>query len=273
MKSLLTLLLFFSLTHANERIIALSPSINEILYALNLYDDVVAISKYATYPKESKNKPKIGGYFSPNLEKILSLKPSLVIGAEHNRKILQQLEHFHIKTLELKFFTINDIKTSITKIAQATKSEDKSKELLTHIEEVITKEQNKHNKNIRDKRVLVVFGGKDDLTKSNYVAGHNGFYEEILTICGVKNAYNHNYLAQPVLDYESLVRLNADEVIILYSPQTDTISKKELLEKWNRLPINAVKNNKIHILEKDYLFIASQRITQSIEDICEVVND
>ena len=255
--------------YANERIIALSPAIGEILYGLGMYDEVVAVSSYSTYPKEALSKPKIGGYFAPNLEKILSLKPTLVIGANHNAKLLKQLQHFHIKTLELSFFTLADINNAIESIAKYTNTTKEAQRL----HQAITKSITTSRKQNSQKRVLIVFGGKNDISKSNYVAGHDSFYEEILTICGVKNAYNHNYLAQPVLDYESLIRLNADEVIILYSPQTDSISKEALLHKWQKLPINASKHHKIHILDKDYLFIASQRIAQSIEDICQVLDD
>ena len=70
-----------------------------------------------------------------------------------------------------------------------------------------------------------------------------------------------------------MIRLNPDEVIILYSPQTDAISKETLLSTWKKLPIKAAKNDSIAILDKDYLFIASQRVMYTIKDICEVVND
>jgi len=269
MKILLLLSLLLYTLQANERIVALSPAIGEILYALDSYDDVVAVSSFSTFPRKSINKPKIGGYFEPNLEKILSLKPTLVIGASHNTKILKKLEHFHIKTLQLRFFKIEDIKTSILKMGEVIHKNAKAKEVLNEIELTISQTRQKP----RLKKVLVVFGGKEEISKSNYVAGHDSFYEEILTICGVKNAYNHTYLAQPVLDYESLLRLNPDDVIILYSKQTDNISKKDLLQTWKRLPIKASKTNNIHILENDYLFIASQRISLSIKDICEVLDD
>jgi len=70
-----------------ERIISLVPSITEYLFALGLGDRVVGITKFCIYPEEwFKNKPRIGGTKTPDVAKIKSLAPDLIIGnKEENR--------------------------------------------------------------------------------------------------------------------------------------------------------------------------------------------
>jgi len=79
-KYLVVCILFCTtLLSAQERIVALSPAINEILFALGKGSEVVGNTTYATYPEAAKKIPKVGGYFSVSLEKILALKPTLVL--------------------------------------------------------------------------------------------------------------------------------------------------------------------------------------------------
>ncbi len=63
-----------------QRIISVAPSVTEILFAIGLGGRVVGVSTYCNYPPEALKKEKIGGYITPSLEKIVSLKPDLVIG-------------------------------------------------------------------------------------------------------------------------------------------------------------------------------------------------
>lgn len=76
-----------------ERIISLVPSITEYLYALGLGDRVVGITKFCIYPEEwFKNKPRIGGTKTPDVAKIKSLAPDLIIGNKEENRV-EDIEH------------------------------------------------------------------------------------------------------------------------------------------------------------------------------------
>ena len=100
----------------DERIVTLSPSINEIVYALGEGQNVVANTKYCDFPEESKNIPKIGGYSDISLEKILEVKPTVVIGQDYDEKLIQNLKALNIKILSYKTNTIEDIKNTILEL-------------------------------------------------------------------------------------------------------------------------------------------------------------
>ena len=72
MRTIVILLLFILNLVAQERLISLSPSITEIVYALQKGDKLVATSSYSLYPEEAKQLPIVGSYTNPNIEKILS---------------------------------------------------------------------------------------------------------------------------------------------------------------------------------------------------------
>ncbi|MCK4431988.1 MAG: ABC transporter substrate-binding protein, partial [Candidatus Aminicenantes bacterium] len=101
-----------------KRIISLAPNITEILFALGLGEKVVGVTRYCDYPREAKQKEKIGGMTNPSLEKIIALNPDLIVGFQGNTlRILERLRSLHLpvfaiemgKTIESVFLIINTI--------------------------------------------------------------------------------------------------------------------------------------------------------------------
>jgi len=267
MKLILTLL-FPLFLMGSERIIALAPSISEIVFALGKGNELVGVSEYASYPPEVKKITKVGGYSNPSLEKIFALNPSLVIGQVHYAHILRQLEKLGIKTLTVELSTIEHIKSSIEKIALAL--DTNSSKLIKPINTALT--QAKKHTNTKQK-ILIVYGLSLDMHRGFYIAGHNIFYEDIIHACGAQNAYQDTLLSQPVLQYEGLIQANPDKVILLYHSATDgKIDFEKAKELWYNMPINAAKNKKIYIMNKTHLSIPSHRIAQTITDICEIIS-
>lgn len=261
-------LIFFAFSlYAQERIITLAPSISEIVFALGKGDQIVGVSEYASYPLEVKNITKIGGYSNPSLEKIFSLNPTLVIGQNHYDKTLRQLEKLGIKTLSLEMTTIQNIQDSIKKIAL---SIDVDSTAL--LEPINTAMQEAKKIKTSEQKVLIVYGLSLDMNRGLYIAGHDIFYEDIIHLCGAKNAYENEQLTQPVLHYEGLLALNPDKVILLHHSATDgEVDFAKAKELWYNIPINAAKHKEIIILSKDYLSIPSHRLAQSITTLCEAI--
>jgi iron complex transport system substrate-binding protein len=261
----LFLLLFFTLTlFGNERIISLSPSITEIVYALQKGGNLVATSEYSLYPKEAQALPLIGNYSSPNLEKIIALSPTLVIGQDFNQATLEKLKKFNIKTLMLKLQSINDIKSAIIELSNTLCVS--SKEIVKSIDEAIKnipKNKNSH-------KVMIVYGLQEDLRNGIYIAGNNILFDDIITLCGNTNAYSANQTNQPVLGYENVIALNPDQIIILHSEASNSlVNKEKALLAWHLLPTNASKNRHITIVDESYINIPSHRVAQTITRLCK----
>ena len=263
-KTLLLTSLFILNLSANERIISLSPSITEILFALERGEDIVATSAYSLYPEDAKSIPVVSEHENPNLEKILSFSPTLVVGQTYNQAILDKLKHFNIKTLTLNLKSIQDIKNSIATLAQTLNSHQ-HKQLITNIDNAVLKA----NKNTNPHSVMIVYGLREDLRRATYIAGHDIFFEDIIHECGNTNAYTENSTAQPVLNYENIIAINPEQIIILHSLATEKDADvKQALQNWYNLPTRASKNGKISIVDESYLHIPSHRIALTIERLC-----
>ena len=254
---------------ANERIISLSPSITEIVFALDKGDKLVATSSYSLHPKEAKELPIVGGYENPNLEKILSFSPTLVVGQTANKEVLNRLTHFNVKTIDLNLKTVKSIKNSIHLLANEI-NPNMDKKLITQIDKALSNAK----KNKTPHSVMIVYGLREDLRNATYIAGHNIFFEDIIQECGNTNAYTEDSTSQPVLSYENIIAINPDQIIILHSLATEKDADvKRALQNWYDLPTKASKNKQISIVDEDYLHIPSHRIALTIERLCGEMND
>lgn len=269
-KIILLLLVFVFTTFASERIVSLSPSITEIIYGLGTGDALVATSSYSLYPKEAQKLPIVGGYTNPNIEKILSHHPTLVVGQTFNTQTLQKLKYFHIKTLTLKLKTIQDIENVITLLGKTISKTQEANKLITTITTAI--------KNIKKTKkphsVLIVYGLHEDLRSGIYVAGKGIFFDDIIKLSGNTNAYKDDLVAQPVLNYENIIALNPQQIIILHSHATEpNVNVKRALAAWYALPTSAAKNKRISIVDEDYLHIPSQRVALTIRRLAKEMQD
>jgi len=261
----LIFLLLLTLNLHAERIIALSPSIAEILFALDRGDEVVGVSDYTFFPEEAAALPKVGGYFQPNIEKILSLQPTLVIAQPHHAELLKKLHQLGITTQQVRLESIEQIRTTIAQLGSTNTSQ--IQKLIHEIDRAI--EQGYSPKN--NTTVIIVFGLFPDLRENIYISGKKLFFNEIIEICGAENAFKHDYPEQPVLNYESLIALNPDKIIILNSNRN--IDKERALKSWHALPIKAAKNGNIIVIDHDFISIPSHRIALSIDAICKAIHD
>jgi iron complex transport system substrate-binding protein len=263
--------LFLILTlDAKERIIALSPGITEILFALGAGDDVVGVSSFSLYPEAAKAIPVVGNYTSPTLEKILALKPSLIIAQDFSTRSIQDLKTFHIPTLIVSLQSINAIKSTIMTLGTKLDHVSNALALVQEIDNSIA--QAKHSNNPHS--VLIVFGLQEDLRNGIYVAGHDIFFEEIITLSGNTNAYTGSLSAQPVLSYENVIALNPEQIIILHSHESAPhVDVKKAVQNWYQLPTRASKKGRISVIEEEFIHIPSHRIAQSIKRLSQEMRD
>jgi len=257
------LFLFCINLFAYDRIIALSPAINEIIFTLGHGNKIVGNTTYCKFPKQSQDIAKVGGYFSPSVEKILNLKPDIVIMQENNLDLSHKLEKIGIKTKVVKIDTIESIKNTISDLGEMLDNKTKADEIIGEINDSL-----KSLKGIvENKKIIIPIGYNTDLSKEIYVVGQNLYFDDIIEASGNQNALQSSRKGQPVLNMEKILKINPDIVIILSPLMVEKgLSKEELIRPWKQLPINAAKTDAVFVQTGDYAGIPSDRIVQFIKD-------
>jgi iron complex transport system substrate-binding protein len=256
-------------TYAQQRIITLSPAINEIVYALGSGADVVGNTQYCTYPQASQSVNKVGGYFSPDLEKILSLKPSIVIMQENNKKLAQNLEKLGINIKMIQINRLPHIKKAIFSLGDLLHQEIQAKSIVAEIDKALADIKDI----VKDKKILIVIGHNTSLVKQVFVVGQNLYLDDIINTSGNTNALQSNRKGQPVLNQENIIATDPDIVILLaHSMQQKGLTPSDLIEPWKELPISAGKNGDIYIIDKEYSGIPSDRLVLFLRDFKEILH-
>ena len=270
MKKLLYLLLFINFLVANEKIITLSPAINEIVYALGLGDKIVANTEFCDFPIESKNIEKVGGYGSVSLEKVVKLNPTIIVNQDYDKKLNQSLNDLGFKTLVYKTNSLDDIKFTIDDLGEFFSKKEEAKKLNNEIEKSLLSLKNI----IKNQKILIVISPQNTLSNQIFVTGNFVYFEDIIKASNNINAYQSSLKSQPTINSEKLITLNPD-IIILLAPflEDDKKTQKNYINIWEKLPTNASKKRNIYIIDKIYSGVPSHRIKYFIDDFKGILED
>lgn len=271
MKKLISLVLFLSISlFGGERIVTLSPSINEIVYALGMGKNIAANTKFCDFPKESKKVKKVGGYANISLEKILVVNPTVVIAQNYDEKLLNNLKSLNIKTMVYKTDTIKDIQFTIKNLGEYFKKEEKAKKINEEINKALFSLKNI----VKNKKVLIVISPKETLSSQIYVSGNYLYFEDIIKASGNRNAFKSNSSAQPVVNTEKIINMNPDIIVLLaafYEYKDEEL--KKVFKAWESLPINASINKNVYAINKEYAGIPSDRVVYFIKDFRKILEN
>ncbi|MCT7443946.1 ABC transporter substrate-binding protein [Aliarcobacter cryaerophilus] len=269
MKKLLYLLLFINILNATEKIITLSPAINEIAFALGLGDRIIANTDFCDFPLESKKIEKVGGYGSVSLEKVVNLNPTIILNQDYDKKLNQSLKDLNFKTLVYKTNSLEDIKFTIKDLGEVFNKKEEAKNLNNQIENSLESLKNI----IENQKILIVISPQSTLSNQIFVAGNFIYFEDIIKASNNINAYQSSLKSQPSINSEKLITLNPDIIILLAPYLKDDKEKDDMLNLWKKLPVTASKQENIYIIDDEYSGISSHRVKYLIDDFKGILED
>ncbi|HEX7416059.1 MAG TPA: cobalamin-binding protein, partial [Smithellaceae bacterium] len=243
-----------------QRIVSLAPGITETLYALNLDDKIVGVTTFCNWPPQARQKPRIGGFTNPSIEKIVSLKPDLIIAtADGNRKdTVRQLERIGLPVYVTNPSDTDGILKSILHIGEITNREKDAGKLV----EKLQKRLNNITAQIRHKskpRVFFQIGLEPVIT-----AGKGTLINEVIERAGGINVAGLDTARYPRYSAEGIMAGSPD--IILFAPMARDKEFAAGKSYWQKLGgIPAVDNNRIYPIDTDLISRASPRIVDAIE--------
>lgn len=244
--AIIVLFFFFcekSITKQGFRIVSLSPAMTEILFALGSQDLLAGNTTYCDYPEAAKKIPKVGDFSNPSIERIVGLKPDLVIvNLPEQRRIKQELEKLNIQVFVSSPKLLSDIYQEIEKLGKIIKKERQADSLTDNLKTII-KPVNRSKK-----RIYIELSPRPIIT-----AGGKTFLNELVQIAGGKNIFSDLDKDYPVVSQEEIIKRNP-EIIILLHPEDvgDRIG-------WQK--ISAIKNNKVYKnLNPDHLLRPGPRL-------------
>lgn len=251
-----------------KRIISLAPNITEILYALDLGDRIVGVTRFCDYPPEATRKEKIGGLVDPNLEKIIALNPDLIIGFRGNPiRLLKRMQEFNLPIYVLEMGkTIDRVFTVIETVADITWTEEKAAELLQPLRQ---RYQNIITALDREKNIPKVFVFLHGL--GLWTCGKNSFMDDLLTKAKGKNIAGNIKRKWLPFSQEQLIAENPHFIIILSKSREAFLEAKKSISNRGYLKnLQAVVKDNMFFLDENLATRPGPRIIEALDNLARI---
>ncbi len=250
-----------------KRIIALAPSITEIIFALGQQDRLKGTTQFSNYPAEAAKLPKVGSYVRLDLERIVALNPDLCIAIKDGnpKGIIDRLQSLNIPVFAVNPRNLESMIQTIQKIGSILNASQKANTLVKDMRSRIQKVDALVSRIDRRPRVFIQIGISPIIS-----AGTNTFIHELIVRAGGLNVAAGNR-AYPHFSREQVLALAPDVLIITSMARSGAFQKAKA--DWNRLShMPAVREKRIYTVNSDVFDRPSPRLLDALEILTRLLH-
>jgi iron complex transport system substrate-binding protein len=258
-----------SLKAEPERIVSLAPSNTEILFYLGLGDRVVGDTTYCDYPEEAKLCPKVGGFEDPSLEKIVALKPDLVLATDMHQHLLQGLEDAGLNILVLNPHTLEEIFADIQLVGKAAGVADKADDLTRRLKDRVAAVSQKTARVPENQRPTVYY----EMWYQPLISiGRDSLIAQMIELAGGKNITDDCSEPYPQLSEEVIIDKDPEVMFNSYGHDNKVITTDEIAARKGWKEVACVKTDRIYTIDSDLLTLSGPRIVEGLEKMAEFLH-
>ncbi len=246
------------LDHTPTRLISLAPAVTEILFALELDEEIIGVSNHCDYPEAALEKPKVGD-INVDFEAIVDKEPDLVFMTAGMDEDRQKIEELGFPVAVVDPSTIDETLNSIEWIGEITGHSLQAAELLDWMEERIAEIREKAAELEATPRVYYEVWDEPLMT-----AGPNTFVHDIIIISGGENIAGD--LQQEWAPYSEEEVIASDPEIIIVPWEDDRVYDRSSWED-----ITAVQNENVFFVNPDLMVRPGPRIIEGLELVFEII--
>lgn len=243
-----------------SKIVSMGPNITEMIFALGVSDKLIGRTTYCDYPAEAAEIEAVGTLYKPDIEKIINLKPDILIASTHfSSESEEQLKELGIKVIVLyEEHEMSGVYTMIDTLGIIVNKSVEAQKIINQMKEKIEAVQEKVKDFERPSVYYVVgFGESGD-----YTAGGDTFVAQLLELAGgnniAKDASGWNYTL------ESLIEADPDIIVVKQG------MKEEFISSENYKELSAVKNNQVYEIDNNLLDRQGVRNAEGVEELAKI---
>jgi iron complex transport system substrate-binding protein len=248
-----------------QRIVSTAPSNTEILFALGLGERVIGVTEYCDYPEEAKEKEKIGGFSTVDIEMTAALNPDLILASEKTGiENIEKLEELGMTVVVLQPENVDGVLHDIRLVGKITGEEARAEELAGDMENRIKNVQ-ENTKGLEKPEVFYVVWHDPMMS-----AGSGTFISDLIDMAGGTNIA-HDMEGYKAMSLEVVVERDPDIIItptgMGEQPIYDFVVAEERL-----FDVSAVKNGRVHTIDQNIVNRAGPRIVDGLEEIAKYIH-
>lgn len=260
-----------------SRIVSTAPSTTEMLFALGLGDRVVAVSSFCRYPPQVRSLPKIGNVLHPDFERIVALRPDLVIVNDKLPDLAGRLATASVPFVSVGTTTLADVSTAMLRIGEAAGIGGHARDVVGAIDDRLERVRRRAPAAPRPK-VLLIVGRQAGALRGMIAAGAGSYLSDLIDIAGGVNAVaGASALPYPQVSLESVLSLNPDVIVdTVDMGEADVDRVRRHAESWalwkRHETIAAVRSRRVRVAETDALFVPGPRVVDAAEWLADVIH-
>jgi iron complex transport system substrate-binding protein len=239
-----------------QRVVALAPSLVEMLYALDLGDRLVGVGDYCTFPPEATEKPSIGGLFNPDLEAITRLQPELAVLMPSEEQLQRHLEALGIEVVIIGTESLDDIEESARVLAKRFNVAERGEAFVEAWQAALAPQPLS-----RQPRVLLAVARQRGTLADTLSAGPGTFYDELLARMGAINVFADSDVLYPQANLEEAMQRLPEAIVDLQPRRPRDLEREALAADWLPLAgVPAIDRGCHIVLGGDYVMLPGPRV-------------
>ncbi len=277
-----------------KKIVSLSPSSTEILFAVGAGPKVVGVTDYCNYPHEIKARietnelTRVGGYWNPSIETIVKLKPDLVListakctvktneckgnckrRCEITMQVAAQLRSLGLNVLTLGPHSMSDVLDNILLVGKTTGNAAEASNLVEKLRQRIDSVIKKSK--AAPSRPKVYF----EVWNDPYMSVSSGTWiGDVISLVGGTNIFGEAVSEWPIIDSEDIIKRNPDIIVFPVIPGVPRFwgSFEDVKKRpgWNST--NAVRNGNLYEVPRDFISRPGPRLVEALEMLEKMVH-
>lgn len=253
---------------APQRIVALAPSVTEIIFALGQERRLVGVTRFSNHPPEAATLPKVGSYVQLDVERIAALGPDLCIAIKDGNPIaaVERLTAMGIPVFAVDPVDLTTVMHTVTAIGDLLNAEGAAATIVADMERRIEAVRLRLEGIEIRPRVFLQIGVSPIVS-----VGRGTFIDILIQMAGGTNVAAAGGVAYPRFSREQVLLL-APEVIVISSMERTAVFEQVKAEwlQWPSLP--AVQRNAVHIAPPDLFDRPSPRLVDALEVLAAFIH-
>ncbi|WP_319379183.1 ABC transporter substrate-binding protein [uncultured Methanocorpusculum sp.] len=254
-----------------ETIVSLAPTNTEIIFALGLGDKVVGVTEYCNYPEEALTKPKMGGYSTINVEKIVAANPDIIFANPKNgQENIDSLRQLGYTVIVIQSDSVEGTYDAIRMIGTCTGTTSETESIISDMQIRIQAITDKLTDVTEKPTVMHAMS-----VESFWVSGSNTFQNELITLAGGTNAFS-DVQGWGVITLEKLLTTDPEIILVDSGSKMGTTGENTLQKAFLTEPqlsgITAVKNKAVYVMDSDTFDRGGPRIVISLEQLAQILH-
>lgn len=250
-----------------RRVIALAPSLTEIIFALGREQQLKGVTQFSDYPPAAQSQPKVGSYIHLDLERIVALRPDLCIGIKDGNPqyVVARLSELQIPVYLVDPRNLEGVMNTILEIGKLLGAKKRAQALVADMHRRIERVRHLVAQTHSRPKVFFQIGVAPIISVGNHT-----FANELISLAGGENVAA-GPIAYPRFSREKVLARRPEVIIITSMARGEAFNRvKAQWSSWPDLP--AAAQHRIFLVDSDIFDRPTPRLVTGLELLCRLIH-